>query len=79
MTPEQRLVEVLESTAYVIRQCRFCPTLIYFARSNVGSTIPYTAEGVNHYTNCPKYRKEPDPRQDALFPHDGAAALEPTR
>jgi hypothetical protein len=64
-----RIVAILEGIAHEIRPCKACQAPLYFVRTQRGSVIPYTREGVNHFEDCPDRErfKRDKPRQAALF------------
>jgi uncharacterized protein with PIN domain len=51
---KQRLLNLLEHIAKEIRPCRACGTPLYFVQHESGRLAPYTAEGLNHFANCPQ-------------------------
>lgn len=53
---EARLESVLEHAAELIRLCKRCNTRIYFVRGRNGAVIPFTADGLSHFTNCPRLK-----------------------
>lgn len=56
MTPqtiEQRLEMLLAAIAEIHRPCRYCEAPLYFVRHHSGDLMPYTAQGENHFFNCP--------------------------
>jgi hypothetical protein len=81
ISAEVRLLQLLQQVAYEQRPCRFCQVPIFFVRVKTGATIPYTAEGVNHFQDCPhfaKARQGPQNAQEKLFER-APDALEPKR
>ena len=50
---EQRMHDLLLRTAKETRPCRACQAQLYFVQHNNGKVAPYTADGVNHFINCP--------------------------
>ncbi|HLH04979.1 MAG TPA: hypothetical protein VKX25_19580 [Bryobacteraceae bacterium] len=57
---EDRLRRILELTAEESRKCKACGALLFFVRHCNGKLAPYTADGVNHFVNCPsaeRFRK----------------------
>lgn len=53
-TIEQRLLKLLLLTAEEKRPCRACGVDLYFVRHRTGTKAPYTADGLNHFVNCPQ-------------------------
>lgn len=45
---------ILRNTAEEIRPCKACETLLFFVKHRNGNRAPYTADGTNHFTNCPQ-------------------------
>ncbi len=82
ITPEVRLLLLLKAVAWEQRPCKFCSRPLFFVRlEKIGKTIPYTAEGLNHFEDCPhfaKARQEPPNAQERLF-NTAPDALEPKR
>lgn len=57
-TLEERVEDLLEKIAEIIRPCRGCRQTIYFVRHRVsGSLTPYTKEALNHFVNCPESKQ----------------------
>lgn len=63
----KRLLDLLKAVAYETRPCKFCGRRLYFVKVWTGKTRPYTDEGVNHFEDCPHFRRETSPAQPALF------------
>ena len=69
---EQRLEQLLAAVAELHRPCRYCEAPLYFVRHRDGLLMPYTAEGENHFFNCPyterlrKNRKEASEQKPLL-------------
>lgn len=38
----------------LLRPCKACGEKLYFVRLASGKQAPYTADGLNHFINCPK-------------------------
>jgi hypothetical protein len=51
---EERLLQLLQRVAEETRPCRACGEILYFVRHRSGHTAPYTAQGINHFINCPQ-------------------------
>ena len=76
----ERLVALLKAVAWDVRRCRFCGRMLYFVHiTATGKTVPYTAEGLNHFVDCPYFERKPDPRQQKLVETDETSAFEPER
>lgn len=75
-TPEERLLSLLRLVAMVERPCRLCGCTLYIVRLRSGDAAYLNAEGINHFTDCPK-RKLPPASQDRLFDPPAEAALDP--
>jgi hypothetical protein len=57
---EDRIRRLLGLTAEESRTCKACGALLFFVRHSNGKLAPYTADGVNHFVNCPaaeRFRK----------------------
>jgi hypothetical protein len=52
-TIEQRLEALLSVVAEAHRPCKWCAKPLYFVRHRNGKLTPYTAQGVNHFLDCP--------------------------
>ena len=80
MTCEARLVALLEGIAFQKRTCRFCGKRLYLVNAN-GKTIPYTAEGINHFEDCPEFRKRrgSSPEQQSLLEPTQLSGFDPQR
>lgn len=64
------LKAVLERAAELIRPCKRCGEVLYFVRAADGAIAPYTAAGLNHFTNCPhanEFHRKRAAQQEALF------------
>ena len=62
-----RLRALLETVAILQRPCRFCGKPLYFVPTRAGKIAPYTAEGRNHFEDCPHFRRAAAPAQPGLF------------
>jgi hypothetical protein len=51
---EKRMETLLNLIAEEIRPCKACGVQLAFVRHRNGKLGPYTADGVNHFINCPK-------------------------
>lgn len=61
---EARITRILTSVAGAPKFCRSCEAEIYWVRHVNGSSVPYTSNGINHYTVCrPDNRKRDDDRR----------------
>lgn len=49
------------------RACRMCGVHIWFTPGQDRAAIPRTADGTNHFQNCPGVQKKPEPKQQTLF------------
>jgi hypothetical protein len=80
-----RITAVLDGVAMSKRVCKFCQRRLWLVKVKTkagDSTIPFTEQGVNHFIDCPNFRKQADPRQRALLDVGtpaGLDALDPTR
>ena len=66
-----RILAILSEVADHVRPCRFCGATLYFVRHHNGGMTPLTAEGINHFRDCPnlqKSKREPQEQSD-LFEH----------
>ena len=80
MTFEARLLALLEAIACDKRACRLCGQLIYFVKLNSGWTAPYGSDGINHFENCPEYRKRrSSPAQQPLLGPTQPSGFDPQR
>ena len=81
MTGEARLVALLEAVACEKRPCRFCGKLLYLVKTNSGKIAPYTAEGFNHFEDCPEFWKRPgsSAEQQSLLGTSEASGFDPQR
>ena len=73
MSAEERLLWLLQQVALEQRPCRLCGATLYVVRTRSGDRAYLTAEGVNHFENCPKRAVV----QDRLFDPPAEAALDP--
>jgi hypothetical protein len=58
---KDRLRKLLELVSEETRPCKACGTELFFVRHRNGMRAPYTADGVNHFINCPsaeEFRKQ---------------------
>ena len=75
-----RLRALLETVAVEKRPCRFCGKPLYFVPTRAGKVAPYTAEGRNHFEDCPRFQRAPAPKeQQRLFESTDVAAFDPER
>jgi uncharacterized protein with PIN domain len=50
---KERLVKLFGLIAEEKRPCRACAQELWFVRHKNGKVAPYTADGTNHFINCP--------------------------
>lgn len=53
----ERICDLLTRTAKEVRPCKACGTMLYFIEHANGKVAPYTADAVNHFTNCPEAKR----------------------
>jgi hypothetical protein len=56
------ILKLLSLVAKECRACRACGMTIYMVEHANGKMAPYTADGVNHFANCPKAEQFRKPR-----------------
>lgn len=69
-TIEARMLRLLKHVAVEVRPCKLCGATLYFLPLNTGKVAPYTADGENHFANCPhasQFRKRGRPAQRPLI------------
>ena len=70
---QTRLLDLLKAVSCKVRPCRFCGQQLYFVPVASGKMRPYTAEGRNHFEDCPHFQRQTAPQQEALFPAQSEA------
>jgi hypothetical protein len=53
-TLDERMRRLLELTAVETRKCKACGVMLFFVQHSSGKVAPYTADGLNHFVNCPQ-------------------------
>ena len=54
ITLRANIEAILRNTAEEIRPCLKCNAIIFLIKLRNGKRAPYTADGSNHFTNCPE-------------------------
>lgn len=76
MTAEARLFALLKRLAVQERPCKLCGAAMYIVQVPGGDHAYLTADGVDHFENCPKVPR-PAASQERLFAPAAEAALDP--